>query len=411
MTLRSLSLRRALWMSAALALLALPAQAADETREAWRVFVTDQAAGRVTALDPVAGEVLGVFPTAGYVTHLTASDSGATLFAVQMDHDMVQVLDSGLRRSDHGDHADLKLGAPRLLPVELAGGRPVHTVPHGDEMVQFFDRDGVAQIYHETALLAGDTGHETVRASAPVHGVAVPMGNYMLMAEPDLAAATPAGELPPRFGLSVLDRAGVRVGVPAVCTGLHGEAASAGVVAFGCAEGVLLATPQPGGAPKLTLLPYGTDLPAGQVSTLLGGKALQVFLGNYGDSRVAIIDIGAETPFHIVDLPVRRVDFALDPARATTAYVFTEDGRIHALDLLSGALTRSARITGPYSKDGHWRAPRPRLAVMGDAIAVSDPQAGLVRVLDAATFAERRTIPVEGLPFTLVAVGGSGLDH
>ena len=338
---------------------ALPALAEDETREAWRLFVTDQEAGRVTALDAAKGEVLGVFPTTGYVTHLTATASGGMLFAVQMDHDMVNVIDSGIRLSDHGDHSDIEITAPRLLPVELAGQRPVHTVPHDGEIVQFYDRDGEARIYHETALLGGDTAYETFHASAPVHGVAVPMGAYMLMAEPDLKVETAPGALPPRFGLSVLDENNDHVGDPAVCTGLHGEASSGSIVAFGCAEGVLVAEPQRDGAPSLTMLSYGDDLPEGHVSSLLGGKAMQFFLGNYGDSRVVVIDPSAEDPFLVVDLPVRRVDFALDPVRVSTAYVFTEDGQIHALDVLSGALTRSTRITEPYSKDGHWRDPRP----------------------------------------------------
>lgn len=390
---------------------AVPAFANDETQEAWRLFVTDQEAGRVTALDASDGEVLGVFPTVGYVTHLTASSSGRMLFAVQMDHDAVHVIDSGIHLSDHGDHSDIEISAPRLLPVDLPGPRPVHSVPHGDEMVQFYDRDGEGRVYHEGALFEGDTTHETFRARAPVHGVAVPMGSYMLMAEPDLTVETPPGDLPPRFGLAVLDEGNNAVGDTAVCTGLHGEASSAGVVAFGCAEGVLVAEPQGDAAPKLTMMAYGDGLPEGQVGTLLGGKAMQVFLGNYGENRVVVIDPAAENPFLLVDLPVRRVDFALDPVRSTTAYVFTEDGQIHALDMLSGALTRSTRITEPYSKDGHWRDPRPRLAVMGDEIAVTDPRAGVVRVLDAANFGELRQIPVDGLPFNVVAIGGAGLHH
>ena len=48
---------------------------------------------------------------------------------------------------------------------------------------------------------------------------------------------------------------------------------------------------------------------------------------------------------------------------------------------------------------------------MGDEIAVTDPRAGLVRVLDAETFGELRQIPVEGLPFNVVAIGGAGLSH
>jgi len=34
-----------------------------------------------------------------------------------------------------------------------------------------------------------------------------------------------------------------------------------------------------------------------------------------------------------------------------------------------------------------------------------------VRVVDAETFEELQSIPVTGLPFNIVAVGGSGLQH
>jgi hypothetical protein len=48
---------------------------------------------------------------------------------------------------------------------------------------------------------------------------------------------------------------------------------------------------------------------------------------------------------------------------------------------------------------------------MGDLIAVTDPREQLVRLIDAESFEEARTINVEGLPFNVVAVGGSGLQH
>jgi len=398
-------------LSASLLAGAVPARAADETREAWRLFVTDQAEGKVTVIDAASGKVLNVFPTSGYVTHLTPSETGELLVAVQMDHDRVQVIGSGIRLSDHGDHGDIAIGDAVLLPAEIKGGRPVHTVMHGDEILQFFDLEGAARVYSEDALLAGNVSFETVKASAPHHGVVVPMGEAFLVSEPDLAAEAKPDTLPPRLGLRVIGAGGEPIGEVATCTGLHGEASSAGTVAFGCDEGVLLAEPQAGASPRLTLLPYGKEMPEGRVGTLLGGKAMRFFLGNYGEDRVVIIDPSAETPYQLVDLPVRRVDFALDPVRSTTAYIFTEDGRLHALDILTGKLTRSAPVTGAYSKDGHWRDPRPRLAVMGNVIAVTDPHAQLVRLLDAESFEELRTIPVKGLPFNIVAVGGSGLQH
>jgi hypothetical protein len=398
-------------LSCALLAGAVSAKADEGTKEAWRLFVTDQEKGQVTAINAADGKILDVFPTSGYVTHLVPSESGSTLFAVQMDHDMVHVINSGIKLSDHGDHGDIEIEEPSLLPVELAGKRPIHVVPHGKQMIQFYDREGVARIYDEDSLLEGKTDHEEYRSTAPVHGVAVPMGDYMLMAEPDLQAETKPEDLPPLLGVSVLDKDGKRVGETETCSGLHGEASSAGIVAFGCAEGVLLAEAQRGATPKFTMLAYDEAMPEGRVGTLLGGKAMQFFLGNYGSDHVVVIEPGSDKPYRMVKLPVRRVDFTLDLEHVTTAYIFTEDGKLHALDILSGEITRTVSVTGPYSKDGHWRNPRPRLAVMGDEIAITDPNAELVRVVSTESFEEVRTIPVKGLPFNIRAVGGSGMSH
>lgn len=392
-------------------LAATAAQAEDETRQAWRLFVTDQEQAKVSVIDPSDGSLLDTYATSGYVTHLVSSESGATVVAVQMDHDTVHMIKSGIRLTGHGDHADIEVGNPGLLPVELAGKRPVHAVMHGDAIIQFFDRDGEARAYSEKHLLEGNAAYETIKALAPHHGVAVPMGDYTLISSPNLAVETKQGDLPPRLGLDILDRSGGKVGDTAPCTGLHGEAYSAGFVAFGCAEGVLVARPDKGNPPKLEMLAYGDDLPEGRVSHLHGGKAMQFFLGDYGADKLVIIDPSSDTPYLLVELPVRQVHFLLDDERVKIAYVFTEDGKLHALDILSGEIVRSAQLTDPYSKDGHWRDPRPRLAVMGDTIAVTDPREQLVRLVDAESFEETGTIPVEGLPFNIVAIGGSGLEH
>jgi len=378
--------------------------------DAWRLFVGDQQDAKLTVLDAGKGDKIAEFPLRGYVTHLVPSESGQTVFAVQMDADAVEVIRTGVVFTDHGEHRDVELQEPARLS-RLEGKRPVHAVPHGDEVLQFFDVEGEARVFGEHALLEGNTKYEVVKAAAPHHGVAVPLGDYMLISEPDLTKEAKEGELPPRLGLKVLDDTGKQVGDVATCTGLHGEASSAGVVAFGCKEGVLIARAGGKNPPDVKMLPYGEAMPEGQVGTLLGGKAMQFFLGNYGEDKVVVIDPSADDPYRLVELAVRRVDFALDPERVTTAYVFTEDGKLHVLDVLSGELTKSVQVTEPYSKDGHWRDPRPRLAVMGGEIAVTDPRQQCVRILDAASLTETRTIPVEGTPFNIVAVGGSGVRH
>lgn len=102
---------------------------------------------------------------------------------------------------------------------------------------------------------------------------------------------------------------------------------------------------------------------------------------------------------------------AVDPIRAKFAYVFTEDGKLHQLDILKGEVTNSLTLTEPYSMDGHWNDPRPRIAVAGDNIVVTDSLNGVLRLVSAASFTMVGEIAVEGMPYNIVAVGGSGQTH
>ncbi|MDY6962208.1 MAG: zinc metallochaperone AztD [Pseudomonadota bacterium] len=381
-----------------------------ESNEAWRLFVADHTNPVVHAIDFETGEELGRYDVKGAAA-LTASASGQTVFATQSDDDIVHILKTGINFSDHGEHRDLDVSDVELLPVTFEGKRPFHVVPHDDHAILFYDRGGKADIIDEAALLEGKAEVKTIGTTKPHHGVAVTMGRHVLVSVPNTEIVTKPDELPPRIGLRVIDEIGEQVGDMATCTDLHGEATSARLVAFGCKEGVLIARPGGTEGPKLEMLTYPSDLPKGYTGTLLGGKAMQFFLGNYGEDKVVLIDPDSDEHFKLVELPTRRVDFVLDPATPRNAYILTEDGDLHVLDIIKGEIGRKATVTEPYSKDGHWRDPRPRLAVADGHIAITDPRHSLVRIFDADSLAEVRTIAVEGQPFSIVAVGGSGASH
>jgi hypothetical protein len=260
-------------------------------------------------------------------------------------------------------------------------------------------------LFGEAGALEGSLEPTRLSAGPAHHGLAAPMGEFLVVSVP---AEDPEA---PRRGLKVIDREGAQLGEIVDCPGVHGQAQSARVFAFGCRDGVVFARPGTGGEPPVLEHVSSTELGEGNVSALKGGTAMQVFLGNYGPSAVVLIDPSADEPFRKVELDTRRVDFALDPAKPRSAYILTEDGRLHELDILSGEIERSVAITGPYSMDGHWRDPRPRLAVAGGHIAITDPNEGLVRLVSAEDFEEENTIAVEGTPYTIVAVGGSGAVH
>ncbi|MCR4266109.1 zinc metallochaperone AztD [Nitratireductor sp. ZSWI3] len=395
----------ALLCGAGLALAATGAGEAGE-REAWRLFVADHTAPVLHVLDAEKGETLETFPLAAPARNY-ATENGRTVFAVQRDANTVTGFSTGIHFDDHGDHADIEVTAPKALAGSVDGERPVHFVAHHGDVALFFDGEGVARLVSEKVLEDGMPAPRELKTSAPHHGVAIPYGAHAILTVPN---RTDPSELPE--GVVVVDAAGQMVGEPVSCPGLHGEATSGNITAIACKTGLLLVTGGRGAAPTIRHLAYTADLPSdAKVSTLVGGKALQYFLGNFGPSSVVLIDPEDEQAFRLIDLPTRRVDFAVDPVRPKFAYVFTEDGKLNRVNVLAGKIDRSVALTEPYSMDGHWSDPRPRIAVAGDEIMVTDPLKGSIHAVSADTFEKARTIAIEGMPYNIVAVGGAGEAH
>lgn len=390
----------------ALVLLAAGGAFAEEETTAWRLFVSDHSAAVVTGVDVASGEIIDRFQTYG-PARLVRSEDGTRVLAVQTNDDVVQVIDTGIEFEDHGGHADIHLDAPGLADFTVAGQYPVHTVEHSGKWAVFFDKEGLARVFDNHLEGAETPSFVNVVADAPHHGVAVAFGERSLVSVPN---PENADALP--IGIEVLDRSGDRIGDVAECPDLHGEATSGDLLVFACGDGILVVRAGRSG-PEFQHIEYGAAGADERVTTVLGGRGLQYFLGNFGARKVVLFDPFEAAPYRVVDLPTRRVDFAVDPIRAQFAYVFTEDGTLRQLNVLSGRLVDDLKLTGPYSMDGNWSDPRPRIAVAGDLIAVTDPLEGKVHLVDAATFEKASEIGLEGMPYTIVAVGGTGMseDH
>ncbi|UJW85198.1 zinc metallochaperone AztD [Devosia sp. SL43] len=390
-------------LSALLAASALASPAFAEDASAWRLFIADHAAPTVTAIDLESGDAIGSFQLASPAA-LYRTQSGKAVYAVQGAGNQVSAISTGITVDDHGDHGDIEITAPVAIDAVVAGKKPVHFVEHDGRIALFFDGEGKTRVVDETDWLDGDeVANAEVDSGAPHHGVAVPWGDYTVVSEPNPEDPT---ALP--IGVVVFDKAGGGVGDLHACPDLHGEASSGDLLAIACAQGMLVVSGS--GEPQIDLLPY-SGLPEGKVTTLLGGVGLQYFLGNYGPDKVVLIDPSAPEPFRLINLPTRRVDFAVDPIRPKFAYVFTEDGKLNQLDVVAGTIVQSLAVTEPYSMDGEWSLPRPRIAVADDVVAVTDPNAGQVHLIDIATFIKIRNLQVGGAPYNIVAVGGSGTVH
>ena len=378
--------------------------AAEDDVTAWRLFVSDHDKPVVNVIDALDGKKMTTFDIKG-PAGLYRSESGATVFAVQGSAGTVSMISSGIAFHDHGDHADIDIDKPALLSTQLTGSKPGHFVERQGKVAQWFDGERYTMVFSESAALDGFSDARRVFVGAPHHGVAVPYDKHAVVSVPN---PQDASKRP--IGARVISLDSTTAGENVACPGLHGSAGSGDTYALSCETGLLLIT-QKGDTPEIRHLPYSDSLPKGSVSTLIGGKGMQYFIGNYGPDRIVLIDPSEEQSFRLVQLPTRRVHFAVDPVRPKFAYVFTEDGKLNKVDVLKGEITQSVRVTEPYSMDGHWSDARPRIAVAADSIYITDPLKSKIHVLNAADLKETRAIDVQGQPFNIVAVGGSGKVH
>ncbi|MBU8539211.1 hypothetical protein [Falsiroseomonas tokyonensis] len=379
-----------------LLLAALPAAA--ETVTVTRLVIADHAAPRLLVTDAAGATLLQLSLAEPVRLHHGLHHGQVALREAQLGR--VSLLETGLRLEGHGDHGDLRLAAPSLLPVELRGPRPSHVVGSDGRLAVFFDGDGSA------SLIAAGQEAAPVRLSAAHahHGVAYPFAS---LAGPRLAIseAPAAGERPSAVSLRGAD--GAELARREDCPRLHGEGRSGALIAFGCADGVLLLDARSGAFRKIAN-PEG----AGErmVRNLAGGEDWRLLLGDFGPEAMMVVDPEANA-MRVVPLPARRLHFTLDPARAETGFAITEDGVLHAFSTLDGTPRGRIQATGRYSLEGGAAVARPRLSAAGGLVAVTDPAAGRVALHDAETLALRQVIETGGRPFDIRLVSLTGESH
>lgn len=389
-----------------------PAAFAEDNEEnvtLYRVFVGDHEAGKVTAFDLSKPENRWTFETKGQ-NKLYSVNEGAAIVSVQSNDDAVNFINSGISLHAHGDHSDIEIADPKAVDEPLTGPRPFHVIDHDGKIVINFDKGGYNEIVDAQELSHGEIESTQLKQARAHHGFAAPVGTGWVttVASDDPVEGDAA---PTRVGLQAVNADGTPAGDVATCTGIHGEAFSGAYLAAGCKEGILTVTPGKEGL-VTKLLPYPAELPSGQTTgTLLGAKSMQVFMGNYGAKGLVVVDPVDAPNFRYIELPFRRIDFALDPANARFGYVLTEDGSLNQIDVLDGKVVKSAKVTDPYSMDGHWNDPRPRIAMAGNEVVITDPNAGLVRRISKTELKEVGTINVEGKPYNIAVAGGSGKVH
>jgi zinc transport system substrate-binding protein len=313
---------------------------------------------------------------------------------VSRDAGQVRLLDTGVVAEDHGDHSAMSLQASALLPGAASGDRPVHFNMDAARVAVFWDGTGIATLHDASAAATGDLAPVmTIQRGAPHHGVAVPVGAFTI------ATVAPEGEGLPDV-LAVLGPDGAELS-RVDCLNLHGEGKPGGYVALGCEDGVAIfdtsVTPPAG-----RFVAYPEEAPAaGMIRQLLGPRDTMALVGNRGAAHMAIFDPSSETgDFVFAEFPAARMAWALD-ATGMEGFAILADGRLVRFSALTGRILGQAPgVTRVYSMEQG--AVRPMMAVAGRRVAVSDPAAGQVVMVDADRLEIVDRVDLGGRPQSLL---------
>ena len=374
-------------LSTALALVVPAVAQAHELR--YRMIVADAVAPQIHVSDDETALV--TFDVAS-PARLYLGPDGRHAWAVQRDAGVVQLLDTGVVEEDHGDHSAVILQAPALLPDTATGERPVHFNMDAERVAIFWDGTGVATL-HDAAAAGDLSAIATIETGAPHHGVAVPLGEFTI------GTVAPQGEGLPDV-LAVLGPDGAELS-RVDCLNLHGEGKAAHYIAFGCEDGVAIfdssVTP-----PEGRFVAYPETVPAeGMIRQLLSPRDTMALVGNWGATQMVIFDPSSETgDFNFVELPAPRMAWALGET-GMEGFAMLADGRILRFSALTGRILGEATgVTEAYSMERG--VVRPMMAVAGHRVAISDPAAGQVVILDAESLEILERVDLGGQPQSLL---------
>lgn len=372
-----------------------------------RLAVADGREALVHLLDVKSGEVMATYEVSSPARVYAGAD-GTLAYAVQMDGNRVNVIDTGVRFEPHDDHFHLALTEPALLDFVLEGARPIHFVAHDGVIVIFNDGDGVAAIFQESVVRSG--GEVTrIDSGRPHHGVAVPMENVVLISLPDLN--DPEATLP--IGVSVRALDGEEIAVFDNCPRLHGEASIGhDAVAFGCADGILIVEREGDGWSSRKIDNPADNPNNARVGTLYYNERSGLLVGNFSREGITLFDLEAGEMIP-VRLPVLMWAFTWSEHDPHEVLALTIDGALHRIDAESGEILKSLEVVEAFMlpQQGEHGVLRPLMIAAGDMAYISDPDAGVVIEVNLDEMAVERRISAGNAPFALAAFGAMADPH
>lgn len=349
-----------------------------------RLLIADGKEPRVTALDVAERRVLETFPVAG-LGSVHAGSSGRFGYVLQSGSDTVHVVDMGLS-ADPSSESPTLTGPVQLLAPAVYGPKPAGFSAHGRRAFVFFE--GAAQL----AALFDDPravqGPEYLFAAGPAHqGLVLPLGERVL---------TTKGVGDNQAQLQLLDRALASVATPSFsCAEPAGAALGVSMAIVGCREGVLRIRVSDLSS---TLIPYpaSTGSNAARVTRIVSNARRDVFATTLEPEQELCV---VRDAFQCVAAPSAPIDYSFDVS-GKRLFALTADGILRVYD--SESLNAQGELMLlPALPVG--AAERPALALGRSNLYVSDPQAGMVHIVDTAKLKRIDGVSVPGVP-THVAV-------
>lgn len=281
---------------------------------------------------------------------LAASPGYRYVTVKSRQEDLIQFVDGGLWREDHGAHLHDYKQAPTLSSYELMGSRPTHVISHDDQLAIFNDGDAHSVASASVHVITDDsiTAEEAPKElifTTNMHGAAEPRGEHLLatIRRDDIESTSSTKVLPDQVGVFHLHDGEyeLKQTLDLNCPNLHGAAQNHEYVVFGCSDGVLLAHQHDGEyeAEKVTNI---ADLNELHIGTLYGHEDSDVFIGiaSGHDSEKAILVSIEENAMQALEW---------QPDATPVSYAFSHDGKLFLILDEQGFLN----ILSAHEHDGH----------------------------------------------------------
>ena len=355
--------------------------------------------GGVQVLDATTLEVLADEPLEGFNRLNPAGDGRHWLVSTQGGF---RLLDGGAWAEAHGDHAHYYTADPRLTDVVFDAETPGHVVAHAGRTVLFDDGTGEVTALDSAHIADDDVEVERFSTPAAHHGVAVELEDGTMLVSD--------GTEDERTGVRILDADGGEVAATDDCPAVHGETVAADeAIVIGCQDGAVLYT-------EGQLTKIQSPDAYGRIGNQFGTEDSPIVLGDYErseddrSSTVALIDTTTAS-MRLVDLPAPYWYQSFDRGPNGEGLVLTYDGDLQSIDVVTGTVTRSIPVTGPWEESENWQDPHPQVVVVDGIAYVTEPATREIHAVDVAAGEVWKSAELDVMPNELAGVSGDVEEH